>query len=206
MSEDNTQTVVDDTKASAKPDAAADNARVETDDLDTLLSQFDEGGEGSTDTKPKPDKTSETTVDPAVKQRLDQLEKKLADDEFQKQITPVIQKVRGDISPDVLDDSEVLDWMEGRAKRDPRLRAAWIDRSKNPKAWDKVVDALGRELHKKFTKLPDAHATEDRAAVAASVRGASTQAPEGKAPDFSQMPTNEYREEHKKLYGYYPNV
>ena len=202
-----TQTVTTDTNPPAAPGGAvAPDARPE-DDLDTLLNEFS-GSEqpGSTQTQTKPEPQAGAADDPQLKSRLDQLERKLAEDQFQKDIAPVIQKVRGDLSTEGMNDSEILDWMEGRAKRDERLRTAWLNRQQNPAAWGKVVDGLGRELHKKFAKLPDANATEDRAAVTAAVRGASTKAPEGKAPEFSGMSNSEYRETVKKEYGFDPGV
>lgn len=193
--------------AVTNPTADGADAGVKGDDLDTLLSQYDEST-GKTEPKSTPEqKPGAAQMTPDAIKRLETLEKTLADDRFQKEIAPVIKDVRGDIPADVMTDEEIQDWMEGRAKRDPRLAQAWIDRPKNPQAWGKVQEGLRKELSKKFSKLPDANATEDHAAVAeAVVRGASKQAPESKAPDYSRMSPAEYREDVYKRFGYYPPV
>jgi hypothetical protein len=60
---------------------------------------------------------------------------------------------------------------------------------------------LGKSFAKKFSKMPDKQATEDRETVAAAVRGASTRAPEGKAPNFAAMSDNDFQAEKDKLFG-----
>lgn len=205
MSEDTTQTVVDPTNAPAQQGAAADSAR--TTDLDAALAEFDSATTTTSTTTSTPEqKPTTTATDPALAERLAVIERERADERFQKAISPVLQKVRGDVPSDVFDDDELIAWMDAKAKRDPRLQNAWSNRDKNPQAWDRVVDGLSRDFAKKFTPRIDERATADREAVAAAVRGASTRAPEGKAPDFAGMSNVEFREAHKKEYGYYPPV
>lgn len=198
MTED-TQAVVDKTDAPAKPGAEVDSAQDKgSDDLDTLLNQFEQE-QPKPEAKPKTE--PEQKLDTAAIRRLETLEKSLAEDRFQKSIKPVIERVRGDIPAEVLGDDEILDLLDGKAKRDPRLQQAWLNRDKNPSAWAKIEQNLGKELSKKFSKLPDQDATEDRNAVAVAVRGASTKAPEGKPPNFSKMSDNEFQAEKEKMFG-----
>lgn len=207
MSEDNvTQAVVEEPKASAKPDVAADNARVETDDLDSLLASFDgDSKTGAAETKPKPETNAGDGGDlkaltAEVKGQLSELQQ----EKFRKDMDSTINRVRGDLASDYFDDTFVEAWLDAEARKDPRLAKAWTDRNANPKQFQKVVDQLGRTFAKKYGKLPDAQATEDRAAVAAAVRGASTQAPEGKAPDYKGKSDAEFREDVRKNYGFTP--
>jgi hypothetical protein len=202
MSEANTQPVDEQVQTPAQPGAATDTARI--DDLDAALKEFDTATTTSSPPEPKP--TTTTNDDPGLAARLATLERERADERFRSAITPIVQKVRGDVPPDVFDDDEVIAWMDARAKKDPRLQSAWTNRDKNPAAWDRVVENLGREFGKKFTPRVDESVTADRHAVTAAVRGASNRAPEGKAPDYAGMSNAEFREAHKRDYGYYPPV
>lgn len=196
----NTQSVVTTTEAPAKPAAEGTGAQAtQTADLDSLLSEFTQA---TAKPAPVPEQKTETTVPPDAVRRLEQLESKLAEKDFKEEINPVLERIRGDIPKDVFSNEEVLDLIDGRAKRDPRLQKAWLERAGNPGAWSKIEKALGQELSKKFSKLPDPNATEDRETVAAAVRGASQRAPEGKPPNFSNMTEGEFRKTRKELYGY----
>lgn len=203
MATENTQTVVDAAKDQAKPGTAATDAR-KTDDLDTLLAQFatETAKPGTSATKPETTTTTATTTAPD--KRLEAIEQRLANEQMQRDLAPVISKIKAAMPAEILDDAEIEDWLDGRARRDPRLAQAWQNRHQNPEAWGKVTDALGQQMAKKFAKVPDKAATEDRAAVTAAVRGASTVAPTGKAPDFSRMSQREYGDAVEKEYGYRP--
>lgn len=197
---DEARPVVEATDGQAKPGTEGTDAR-KADDLDTLLAEFAAGTKSAS--KPET-KTATTTASEDVGKRVETLEKRLAEREFQTELQPILKRIRGDISPEVLDDSELADLLDGRAKRDPRLADAWMNRHQNPKAWAKVEEAIGREISGKFAKLPDKAATEDRAAVTAAVRGASQKAPEGKAPDYSKMSDGEFAKAVEGQHGYRP--
>lgn len=198
------QTVVTESDGQAKPGTEATDAR-KPDDLDTLLAEFEKTASSSPASKPET-KPETAQVAPDVAKRLEALERERADDRVQRDLAPVIAKIKEGLpAPDLLDDQEIIDLLDGRAKRDPRLAAAWANRHTNPKAWDGVVTALSRELSGKFKKLPDKAATEDRDAVAAAVRGASTTTPPpAKAPDYSKMGNAEYAAQVEKEHGFRP--
>lgn len=207
MSEATTeQTAVDATKAPALPGAAdGQDARKDGDDVDALLNTFESSVKPAPEPKPQPKPepkagTDATTPqpDPAVAEVRAYIRKQ--------DMTKTVAAVRGDLDPERHDDRLVEAWLNVRATEDPRIANAWVNRHNSPQAFEKIVAHLGREFQKKYGNLPDKQATEDREAVTAAVRGASTKAPEGKAPDFAGMSNSQYREEHKKLYGYYPNV
>jgi hypothetical protein len=198
MSEDTTQAVVEEANAAAKPAAEATSARVETaDDLDSLLKEFDTTEKAAEPTKPEQNAgaADDQTQREPQNGRLAAIEQRL----FKQDMQATIKNVRGDLPSEVFDDDLVGAWIDAEARKDPRLATAWVNRDSNPKQFQKVVEQLGRNFSKKYGKLPDANATEDRAAVTAAVRGASTKAPEGKAPDYSRMSDAELRAEKEKL-------
>ncbi len=65
------------------------------------------------------------------------------------------------------------------------------------------LQAAGKREHQRIDSIP---VNQDREAVAAAVRGASKQAPEGRAPNFNNMSDNEFRDEVKKTYGFTPGI
>ena len=96
-------------------------------------------------------------------------------DRTQKDIESAVKTVVGDtdLDPDYVD--AVL-WR--KANKDPTFLNAFQQREKSPEQWSQVLRAMGREMSAKQSK-PDPNATDDRIAVAAAVRGASTT----KSPD-----------------------
>lgn len=208
MSEELTQAVTTETNPPAQPGAAGtQDARNDDADLDTLLSQFDESKSAASDPKPKPEPKAgaENDLGTLAEQMRGTLSE-IQQATFRRDMDVTLKAVRGDLPPDYFDDTFVEAWLDAQARSDPRLAAAWQSRQSNPKQFQKVVDGLSRTFAKKYGKLPDKQATEDREAVTAAVRGASTKAPEGKAPDFSGMSNAQYREAIKKDFGFDPGV
>lgn len=188
-----TQTAAQTTEATARPVVEATGAQVtETADLDSLLSSFD------TETKASPPAPEPKPAAPTAVVDLE-ARKELAALKFEKEFKPVLAAVRGDIPAEVLSDEELTDLIDGRAKRDTRLQNAWNNRASNPKAWSGIQKALSAEIAKKFSKLPDPDATEDRAAVTAAVRGASHKAPAEQAPNYGAMTDAEFQKEKARL-------
>lgn len=200
--EQTTQTAVDTTKTPAEPGVAADGARTDGDDLDKLLSEFDSG---TTRPAPEPAKPEQMgAADPDFKAAKDEVltaRDEIRQERFKKDMQATVAEVRGDMPADFFDDRFVQAWIDTRAQDDPRLSQAWVNRHSNPQQFKRVVSALGKEFSKKYGKLPDKQATEDRDAVTAAVRGASTRAPEGKAPDMSRMSPQEFQAEKDRLFG-----
>lgn len=197
--EQTTQAAVDETKAPAEQGAAETSAQDDV-GLEALLAEF-EGSKSETPATAKPDTKVEAATDTDAKTRLDALERQIYEQKFQQDIAPVVQHIKGAIPDGVLTDAEILDLLDAKAKRDPRLAAAWVDRSKNPQGWKKVQEGLARDFAKRFEKLPDKSATEDREAVTAAVRGASTKVPEGKTPDYHRMTPAQFQAEKDKMFG-----
>lgn len=203
-----TQAVVDDPKVSAQPDAAGQDARVDDgDDLDKLLAEFDDSKTKAAPQSTQPEPKAGTDND--LKAHLEPLQGQLnalQQRQFKQDMDATIKVVRGELDSEFFDDSFLKAWIDSQAVADPRLATAWVNRDNNPKQFQKVVETLGRNFVKKYGKLPDKGATDDREAVTAAVRGASTKAPEGKAPDLKGLSNSEFRETVKKVYGYTPSA
>jgi hypothetical protein len=201
MTDQTTQAAVDETKAPAAPGAEVDSARKDGDDLDKILAEFDEGTKPApAAAKPEP-KAGEADDLKAAKDEVLSARDEIRQERFKKDMHSTVMEVRGDLPADFFDDRFVQAWIDARATDDPRLSKAWIERNSNPQQFKRVVGALSREFAKKYGKLPDKQATEDREAVTAAVRGASTKAPEGKAPDLSRLTDTEFVAEKEKLFG-----
>lgn len=200
MSEDQTtQAVVDETNGAAQPAPEATSARAD-DDLDTLLKEFDESKpEPSTPAKPEPRVAANDTQDASAEVLAARDEIRM--DRFQRDMTSTIKDVRGDLPADLYDDDFISSWIDTQAKKDSRLANAWVNRNANPQKFAQVKAALGRDFAKRYGKLPDKQVTEDREAVTAAVRGASTKVPEGKAPDYAKMTPAEFQAEKDRMFG-----
>jgi hypothetical protein len=206
MSEaETTQPVVQTTEAPALPGAEVTvDARNDGDDLDTLLKEFDQH-------EPKPVVSSTTKPEPGQEPDLKALAQKFESVEgfvrqqsavqYKQDMAKTVEAVRGDLPAEIFDDGMIESWLDGQARNDPRLAQAWMERNTNPKQFEKVKVALGKQLAQKFSKLPDRQVSEDRASVAAAVRGASTRAPEAKAPNFAALSDNDFQAEKDKLFG-----
>lgn len=201
--EQDQQSVVEQqTDDQAKPDTEVADARDEGNDLDKLLNEFSEQTQPITDSTPEP-----KAVDNDTENRLAGMERTLQEWQFQQEMQPVVEKVRGEIPEDVFSNDEIIDWLDGQAKRDQRLRDAWLNKGTNPGKWNKIVTQLGGELAKKFEKLPDKEATEDREAVANAVRGSQSKAPEGgEDPKYGKMTNQEFAKDVEDKYGFNPGI
>ena len=186
MTDSNTQAVAQEVEAGVTPAAETTGAQDTTQDLDSLLQEFE------TSAKPAP---APQAVPASQNAELAEVKRELADIRFQREIEPILKGVRGDIPSDVISDAEFIDLLDGRAKRDPALRNAYAERQANPRKWAQIQKALNAEYTKKFQPRVDAAATADKEAVAAAVRGTSTKAPEEKAPSYGSMNNSEFQKE-----------
>jgi hypothetical protein len=204
MSEDTTkQPVVDGTPASATPEANVDSARNNGDDLDSLLAQFNEQAEPARTepVSPQPPATQQQTGAPP---QPDPLTLRLAQRIEREDIGKLVKEVKGDLD---YDDELVEAWVHSQANKDKRLVKAWEEREANPQTFQTIAKGLAREFAKRASKRADPQVTEDRNAVAAAVRGASThRAPESTPPNYAQQSNAEYRRSVREQYGFDPGV
>lgn len=206
MSEDpNKQAVVEDANAQAAPDAAAVNARDDGSDLDSILSTFDqETKKPDAVAAPTPGQKPDATLDQNALAEVRGAVNEIAAFRYTRDMESTIKSVRGNLDPEIFDDTLVEGWINAQATRDPRLTQAWNARTQNPKQFEKVVQGLSKSFGQKFSKLPDKQATEDREVVAAAVRGTSTKAPEGKAPSYGNLGNNDFADQVEKDFGFRP--
>lgn len=206
MTEQTTQTVVDDADTQAKPGSEAEGARNDGPTLDELLADFDKSTSRQEPAKPAP--AAETTQpDNALLTRLQALEpvvQQFAQSQFKQKITETIKDIRGDLDAETFDDEFVEAWLDGRARKDTRLQQAWLQKDANPRQWKRIQSELGREFKKKFDKMPDRQVTEDREAVVAAVRGASTKAPPDQPVKMGNMSNAEARQHVRQQFGFDP--
>jgi len=202
-----TQPVVTETEASAQPDAKVTDARTEG-DLDSLLKVYDETTAAPATTKSEPEQQPGAAPDlnvlAAKMQRFESLATEAQNIQFKRDMSETVTAIRGDLDPEVFDAPLIEGWLDAQAKQDPRLAKAWLERHANPKQFEQVKTALAKNFAKKFSKLPDRAATEDRDAVSAAVRGASTRAPASQPANLGGMTDAEYRAHVKKEHGFMP--
>lgn len=196
MTDTNTQAAVDAVDATAQPVATTNNAQNTGDDLDTLLSQF----EAQTRVEPATPQTQQTQqpqpvpVDP---DRLKRVEERL----FNEDLNKTVSNIRGDLK---VPDRMAKGWLDQIARERPAIAQAFLQKESNPDNWKRIEQSLAKEFAKEVKSVTfDTEVTEDRNAVTAAVRGASTPAPAEKAPDFGTMSNAELRAEYRK-YGINP--
>lgn len=199
MSEANTQPVANETPAPAVPGATVEGARNDGPDLDTLLAEFQTQ---TTRTDPVTPPTPAPQQDPIDPNRILALENRY----FQQDLDKALTNIRGDLN---VPDRIAKGWIDQMAREDQRIASAFANRDSNPSAWRKIESGLAKEFAKEmktFTSI-DANATEDRAVVAAAVRGASTnRVPETPPPNYAMQSNAEYRKSVRDQYGFDPGV
>lgn len=172
-----------------EPEASAAEVVAPEDDLDTLLSQFDE-------------ETKEVTpvTEPEVKAEISADDIKLIS-EFKEQkqaeeLKKVYADVRGDLDPEFYDDDFVDAWLSSQVKKDQRVMNAYLNKGSNPEAFNKIVKNLNKQLAARESKKPDSVQTETNQAITSAVRSASTSTPQNKTlseKDLNNMSDREFR-------------
>jgi len=85
----------------------------------------------------------------------------------------------------------------------PELQQVWANRATDPDTFNRARHALGKELHKLYSKLPDQEATETRAMMAHSMRGEGGQVEMREPfPNLGTFTDAELREFTRKNYGF----
>lgn len=199
----NEEQTVDGTDDQVAPETEENGAQ---DGLEQALAEFDsevaKDGSDSTQSEQKTDPDLST-----IAKKLEDWERREAQQSFRKDMDETVAAIRGDIDSSFMEDWELESWVDGMARNDPRISAAWAQRNTNPKKWQAVQKELSNKLQKKFADLPDRNATEDREAVAAAVRGQSNRTPDSEPePDFKGKSNADFRDEVYKKYGYRPQT
>lgn len=203
-----TQAVVAAADTPPKAGSEANDART-GDDLDALLDQFKQEAAPAAPSNPPPQTEAVTPDLKALEAKIQSFEgvaKHLSDQKFKSDMQTTVKAVRGDIGSDVVEDDLVEAWLDTQARKDPRLQKAWLERDNNPQRFAKITVELGKQFAKKFSKMPDRSATEDREAVTAAVRGASTKAPAEAPPNYASSSNADFRKDVRAKYGFDPGV
>jgi hypothetical protein len=121
----------------------------------------------------------------------------------------VVKAIRGEFPASQYPDEMVAGWIENLARTNPKIQEAWVQRysgADGERNYRRAVERLGQAFHKQFKSTQIDHAaTEDRAAVAAAMRG--TARPPDAENDgayrrrVSNMTDNEFQVERERLYG-----
>lgn len=93
---------------------------------------------------------------------------------------------KANIDPDI---AEVA--FEAQARKDPRLLQIWNNRSKNPRALEAAINALGTEFAQKYAVRQDPQLAENQRAVNASRQTMATTQKTSDADQWAEMTPNE---------------
>lgn len=210
MTDQTQQAVVDKPDAAASPAAEGTSARTDGDDLDTLLKQFDQSTQRPAAPVSPPAQAAAPTTDMtsllAEVQAIKAGQTELQNRKFKEDMEVTVKDIRGDLDPDVFDNSLMESWLDREARLDPRLQRAWLQKESDPATFNRVKAELGKRFHKQFSKLVDKQATEDRMAVTQAVRGASTRAPVEQPANYGRKSNAEFRQDVIDKYGFDPGV
>lgn len=159
--------------------------------IDELLKQFE------TDTKPEQKSTDLKADD--IKEVVDYVREDREEKTRERtnaDISSAVKAVKGDLD---VDDDLVEGMLWRKASKDQRFLRAFQLRHENPSTWADMQKAMNRELAGKITAKPDQNLTDDRAAVEAAVRSASTGSTEEPLPDLGSMTDAEFDAAQRKL-------
>lgn len=200
MTTDVKQAVVDETDTKPKAGSEVESARSDGDELDKLLAEFDQQTKPAPVTQPEAKPTPKDT-EPVIPDRIRKLEDRL----FQEDLNETVTNIVGDLK---IPRRAAMGWLDQMARENPAIGQAFLNKSTNPQAWKRLEKVLSKEIEKEFSALSpvDREVTEDVAAVAAAVRGASTRVPEEPAPNYAGQSNAEYRQSIRKQYGFDPGV
>jgi hypothetical protein len=115
-----------------------------------------------------------------------------------------ISQVRGDMDSKFFDDKFVTAFIDKEARDNLKLQEIWQNRFNNPRALATAVNQLAKDFQKTYSRMPDPDVSEDRAMVAAAIRGASVPAHTEPPPNYARLSNPEMRDEMRKL-GVEPN-
>ena len=95
-----------------------------------------------------------------------------------------------------------LSWLKARSVDDVKAFKAFHNRRADPRGWAREQERLALELQKEVRERPDRELTEDRNAVIAAVRGASSSSmPHEPEPDLSNLNNAQYTRYVREKYG-----
>src|ERR1019366_3103727 len=103
------------------------------------------------------------------------------------------------------DDKFVTAFIDKEARENTKLQELWQNRLNNPRPLAAAANQLAKDFQKTYSRMPDPNVTEDRAMVAAAIRGASAPAQTEPPPNYARLSNADMRDEMRKL-GIQPNL
>lgn len=163
------------------------------DELDAILSSV--GEEFDKETKPPVSEPKKTDEVAELRSRVEYLVSQSENGDIDKAVDSVSKTLEVQVPR-----KAIKGYLNEMAIEDPRIQKAFQNRHKDPVAWNKVLKAASKRINDDFKGLPDKALTDDREALAATIRGASkTSTVEDEAPNFSGWSDNRFN--HWKMYG-----
>lgn len=192
------QAVVEQTEEQSQ--TASEEAGAQDMDLDTLLKEFEvEPPETKADEEPK---LSPDDVREAVRFARESRERS-AREATDKAISEAVKVAKDELTdlPVELSDRAVRGLLEAYAGENPKFTQAFVNRHKNPDAWNKALRVVAKDFRNDFSPV-DRNATDDREAIASAVRAASTPAQRSEeTPDWGRMSDAEFNRRKRDLGG-----
>jgi hypothetical protein len=179
-------------KAPAQPDAAVEGAQT-TDELASFFKEYEEKV-GQPQPQPTPEvKPAQADAPPPWAADIIAKHQQIEAVTTKREVEDLLKTVKGDLD---VAQFAVRGWIDQKADEDPRIKRIFEQRHVNPAAFMQMADRMQKQFRKEaaaFAKSRvDEGATEDKAAVTAAVRGASTKAPDDKPPNVSRMTDAEF--------------
>jgi hypothetical protein len=125
-------------------------------------------------------------------------------EQHEEDLKTAISQVRGDMDSKFFDDKFVTAFIDKEARENTKLQELWQNRLNNPRPLATAINQLAKDFQKTYSRMPDPDVTEDRAMVAAAIRGASAPAQTEPPLNYSRLSNPEMRDEMRKL-GVEPN-
>lgn len=183
---DDQQTVTTNPDGTGAPNPDGTSGGAPGDDLDTLMSEFD-SQTTTTPQAPEPSQGAQqpTGLDEAVA-FIHELKAKQAQEDLNKGLGDAVQAIKTEVG-DAHSDQVVEGLLHVFAKENPGVVKAFEERGKNPANWDRTVKALLPKVQEALGGRVDRNVSQDREAISAAVRGATTIAPETQAVTAEQI-------------------
>jgi len=112
--------------------------------------------------------TKEKAVNDAVEQYVSVRQQ----EQHEADLKTTIAQVRGDMDSKFFDDKFVTAFIDKEARDNLKLQEIWQNRFNNPRALATAVNQLAKDFQKTYSRMREPDVSENRAMVAADIRGA----------------------------------
>lgn len=162
----NKQKTSKDNSVDSKPDD-------QTDDLDSLLKEYDSPSDSKDKNKPN---AGDDKLKPEDLEYIRQRKELDEQERITKDIQSAVKITKGDgDAPDEL----VEGFLHHKVSSDARMRKAWEERSTKPDAWNKILQSAGKEFNTKLESYIDARSQSSNKALQSAVHSARQTTPSG---------------------------